>query len=290
MAKKRSNDTPAPAERRLGPLIDRLGPINNACRSADGIDKVELLWDLGDAVLSFDPEASDEVLWLISDRSYITRDLLRYGLIIRRAWPDRSDLRRTFPELKSYSLFRAALPFLKGNRCGITDADYQGILVRLRRRATQETKLFLQGLKRKNIGRAHKKGKAVAKMGETAAAVRKAIGELLDLAGADVTRIADARRAIGADGLLVLSQWCMAVAEDSSIPETRCDHFSWPEPFVALGRNLRFVNATSRDERAGFRKAVGPVTLMEAADLLNALRSDERLQHWNQRRRLHLNV
>ena len=32
MAKKSKNTTEAPSDRRLGPLIDQLGPINNACR------------------------------------------------------------------------------------------------------------------------------------------------------------------------------------------------------------------------------------------------------------------
>ncbi len=49
MAKtKTENDQPAT---QIGDLIDRLGPINNKCRSADGIDKVELLWDIGDTLL-----------------------------------------------------------------------------------------------------------------------------------------------------------------------------------------------------------------------------------------------
>ncbi|MCH7987835.1 MAG: hypothetical protein IID46_01655, partial [Planctomycetes bacterium] len=96
----------------IGELIDRLGPINNKCRSAEGIDKVELLWELGDALLDFAPQADDQLLREIHARSYITRDIMRYGLIIRRGWLKREDLRGRFPRLSRYSLFREALPFL----------------------------------------------------------------------------------------------------------------------------------------------------------------------------------
>jgi hypothetical protein len=116
---------------RLGNLIDKLGPINNACRNAVGIEKVELLWDLGHTLLRIAPDADDKLLWAINERSYITRNLLRYALIIRRSWPERIVLRQTFPRLSHYSLFREALPFLKGDRCGISDDEYRSIVGRL---------------------------------------------------------------------------------------------------------------------------------------------------------------
>ena len=54
--------------------------------------------------------------------------------------------------------------------------------------------------------------------------------------------------------------------------------------------NLLLVSRANRDDRAGFRRALGPLTLMEAADLLNAFRSDERLQQWKRRRGMELTL
>jgi hypothetical protein len=137
-----SGDYPA-----LGKPIDRLGPINNKCRQSDGVEKVESLWDLGDALLASVAGADDALLREINDRSYITRDLLRYGLIIRRGWSQRADLRRQFPKLRHYVLFREALPFLKGDRCGIDDNTHREILRRLNEDSPSETKAFLKDLK-----------------------------------------------------------------------------------------------------------------------------------------------
>jgi hypothetical protein len=290
MAKTRNTSTGTPPDRRLGPLIDRLGPINNACRGAEGIDKLELLWDFGDALLRYDPEARDDLLWAIAQRSYMTRDLLRYALIIRRGWADRSELRQTFPRLTHYSLFREALPFLKGDRCGIAEDTYADVIARLNEGNLQETKDFLLALKTKKIGRKHKKGQAVAKMSEVAEAVRSAVQQLVDLASTNPTHTAEARHALGLDALLALSQWCMAVAEDGSAPPISLEPSSWPEPFATLGKNLVLVGRANRDDRAGFRKALRPVMLMEAADLLNSMRSNEHLEKWKRRRNMDLTL
>jgi hypothetical protein len=145
-------------------------------------------------------------------------------------------------------------------------------------------------MKAKKIGRKHKKGHAVAKMSEMAEAVRSAVRQLFDLASADPIQVAAVRDALGTDTLLALSQWCMAVAEDSAMSATLLEPAAWPEPFAALGNNLLRVRRTNRDDQAGFRKAIGTLTLMEAADLLNALRSDQRLEQWKRRRRMDLIV
>jgi hypothetical protein len=288
MAKRRRSTSTAAGDRGLGPLIDRIGPINNAGRSAEGIDKVELLWDLGEALLCHDPDASDDLLWTISERSYITRDLLRYALIIRRGWAERAELRRTFPRLAQYTLFREALPFLKGNRREIPEEKYQEILTRLNGRNPDGTKEFLLMLKSEAIGRRHKKGQAVAKMGQVAEMVRSAVRQMLVLATAN--KLAELRASLGQDALLTLAQLCMAVAEDSTPPGIPDNREKWPAPFAVLGNSLLLVSQANRDERSGFRKALGPVTLMEAADLLNSMRSDEGLSQWKRRRRMDLTL
>lgn len=284
MAKKGSPRGKASSDHQLGALIDQLGPINNSCRRLDGIDKVERLWDLGDALLRFDPDAKDELLWTVAERSYLTRDLLRYALIIRRSWRDRTDLRRVLPRLTQYSLFREALPFLKGDRCGISDGTYNDILARLNRGDGQQTKDFLRQLKGRKIGRKHKKGQAITKMSEVAETVRTAIKQLFDLAKRDPKQIAAERKAMGAEALLILSQWCMAVSEDNTSALSSLQPTAWPPPFGPLGNGMLMVSRASREDRAGFRKALGSMILMEAADLLNALRSDERLAEWKRRR------
>jgi DNA phosphorothioation-associated putative methyltransferase len=61
-------------------------------------------------------------------------------------------------------------------------------------------------------------------------------------------------------------------------------------PNAPPARNLLIVSRANREERAGFRKALGSLALMEAADVLNALRSDERLERWKQRKDMKLTI
>lgn len=290
MAKKNKKTAEAPSNRSLGPLIDRLGPINNACRGAEGIDKIELFWDLGEILLQYDADAADALLRTIAERSYITRDLLRYGLIVRRGWADRADLRRTFPTLMQFSLFREALPFLKGDRCGISDQQHGEIVAMLNGSDSKDAKEFFLALKKKKIGRQHKKGQAVEKMFDTANAVRESIRQLFELGGAGKDKVRALRDAVGVEPLLRVAQLCMALAEDGTVPQTLPEPAGWPDALTSLVTNLRAVSQANREDRAGFRKALGAVRLMEAADLINALRTDEQLAQWESRRRMKLNA
>ena len=273
----------------IGELIHRLGPINNKCRHADGIDKVELLWDLGDALLDLTPDANDQLLREIHERSYITRDIMRYGLIIRRGWQDRDDLRSQFPRLSRYSLFREALPFLKGDRCGIDDKMHRRVVEHLNAADTRKTKSYLKQLKQENIGRKHKKGKAADRMSEPAGILRSAIRQLIDLAEANPSQLASLAESVGDDTIMRLSQVCVAVADDATIPKIPSVDVAH-EPIASVRTALATAASASRDNQNGFRKAVGAIMLMELADLLNAIRSDERLQQWHKRRRMSLSL
>jgi hypothetical protein len=288
---KRNNHPPAePGDARLGPLIEKLGPINNAARSADGIGKVELLWDLGEAILAVYPDADDHVLWGIASRSYITRDILRYALIIRRAWSERAALRKTFPRLEHYTLFREALPFLKGDRCGITDDVYQDVVTQLNGGGKPgEVKEFLLSLKSEKVGRKHHKGQARARMVPTAEPVRAGVQAALAAATQGGEPALEIRRQLGDAWLLRLAQWCMAAADDTPF-ESPDDGATLPAPFGPLATALAGVGRANRDDRSGFRKAVGVTTLMDGADLFHALRSDADLEKWRARRAARLRV
>jgi hypothetical protein len=96
------------------------------------------------------------------------------------------------------------------------------------------------------------------------------------------------RTTIGPDRFLLLSQLCMAMAGGEDPPAFSAEVGTWPEPLASLADGLLLLTRANRDDRAGFRKTLSPVALMEAADLLNALRSEERLEQWKQRRAMHL--
>jgi hypothetical protein len=283
--KSKTTETGAP----LGELVERLGPINNKCRTAEGIEKVELLWDLGDSLLEIAPDANDQLLRSIHEHSYITRDILRYGLIIRRGWDNRSALRKQFPKLSRYSLFREALPFLKGDRCGIDDSVFANIISQLNSADAGNAKEFLKRLKKERIGRQHKKGQAVVRMSESVTALRGAFKQLVALVEDQPDQLIQLAERIGHRDVLQLSQFCVALADNAPLPSIP-KIGAGLEPVASVGLALTAIQSVSREDQNGFRKAVGAVTLMELADLLNALRSSEQINQWQKRQQLKLTL
>ncbi|MCI0525272.1 MAG: hypothetical protein L0Y75_08435, partial [Acidobacteria bacterium] len=85
---KKQSDKASAQSVNLGGLIEQLGPLNNHWRDCSQADKVLTLWDMGEVLLRSSPNPSDALLWEIQGRSYLTRNLLRYALIVRRSWED----------------------------------------------------------------------------------------------------------------------------------------------------------------------------------------------------------
>ncbi len=270
---------------KLGPLIEKLGPLNNKWRGSAPSEKVLTLWAMGDVLLMALPKPSDSVLWEIQRRSYITRVVLRYALIVRRSWPIRADLEELVAGLLSYTVFREALPFLKGKREGIDDATYQRVLGFLRNANTKISIQHLKNLKSQTIGRKHKKGVSVNAVRDPALKFSQALDRLeLEVVNGARTGFSETPQT-----LALLSSWAVAIATrevaDNFRPLPIRDEVlsELAEPLVSAIR--RGPAAT-----AAFRKIVGPNRLMDAADLLNSGRSEQELNHWRRRRSLSAGV
>ena len=141
----------------LGSLIEQLGPLNNRWREGKPAEKVLTLWDMGEVILRGIPDAADPLLWEIQQRSYMTRNVLRYALIVRRAWRHRGALEKLVSNLHNFTVFREALPFLKGDREGIDEATYWKVVSLLGVPNTSEALRYIKGLKAQKIGRQHRR-------------------------------------------------------------------------------------------------------------------------------------
>lgn len=103
-------------------LIDELAPLNNKFRIIKNpIEKIEALWDMGQVIdnyLSQHDLKLHELLYQIYDphstikRSYITRDLGSYSYRIFKYFNNKKEIRKKLSGLKSYTLFREAIPLL----------------------------------------------------------------------------------------------------------------------------------------------------------------------------------
>jgi hypothetical protein len=264
----------------LGSLIEQLGPLNNRWRDGSQAEKVLTLWDMGEVLLKSAPYPLDALLWEIQGSSYLTRNLLRYALIVRRGWEDRKQLEQLTRGLRSFTLFREALPFLKGDREEIDEDTHTKVVAQLSNPDTRAAAQYLKKLKAQKIGRQHKKGAGVSAIQDQAVRFERALAELEN----EAVQTASANASLSADALIALSQITMAIATGDEIKELPAAVTKAPDHLSALVEPLTTAARGGRAGVAAFRKAVGAERLMLAADLLNSLRSAESLAEWRRRR------
>jgi len=275
MTKQKTQNTTEAVD--LGQLIEKLGPLNNQWRDGSQAEKALALWEMGEALLKSVSDPADKLLWEIQSRSYLTRITLRYALIVRRGWKTRGELEKLTHGLRSYTIFREALPFLKGDREGIDETTYRQVVSQLSSTDTKAAIAYLKKLKAKKIGRRQHRGVSAAGIRESASDFLQALSNLEAAASAD-----DA--AEPADALVPLSQIAVAIATEEPIAGWPLASTVLPERLSSVAEPLRQAVQSGRSALSAFRKAVGAERLMQAADLLNSLRSTESLAEWQTRR------
>lgn len=282
MTKK--GDQPRTKEVNLGRLIEQLGPLNNRWRDSQPAEKVLTLWDMGEVILKHVPSPSDPLLWDIQKRSYLTRSLLRYALIVRRGWKQHDDLAGLVSGLRSYTVFREALPFLKGDREGIDETTHSKVASVLRDPNTSRAIHFLKDLKTRAIGRKHRKGSSVSAIRDQAAEFERVLAEL-ELENVRAVAVPDVA---WPEALVALSQIAMAVATEEPLREVPSAATSLQGRLMTLADPLVSAVRGGRDSISAFRRVVGAERLMQAADLLNSMRGEASLAEWRRRRRSEL--
>lgn len=130
--------TPRITNDQLVGLIDELGPINNQLRmTEDPLMRVELMWDFGETINCIMEKTGvklHELLLAIYDphattkMSYITRDLGSYCYRIFKFFKQRNEIRSTLPGLRSYQLFREAIPLLFNEKYRLSSSRKQEVI------------------------------------------------------------------------------------------------------------------------------------------------------------------
>jgi hypothetical protein len=234
-----------------------------------------------DVLLMAHPKPADSLLWEIQRRSYITRVVLRYALIVRRSWPIRGDLEELVMGLRSYTVFREALPFLKGKREGIDAPTHARILTLLRSANTQNSIQQIKDLKSRTIGRRHKKGASVAAVRDPALKFSQALDQL----ELEVIRGAKTDLRETPQTLSLLSSLAVAIATGEGTDNFQQLTLTGPV-LTELAEPLVSVIRGGAAAISAFRRAAGSRRLMEAADLLNSGRTEQELNQWKKRHSL----
>ncbi len=262
----------------LGPLIAELGPLNNRWRSGSPVEKVLTTWDMGEVLLTHVPNPTDGLLWQIQGMSYMTRNQLRYALVVRRGWDNREELEQLVEGLSNYTVFREALPFLKGQREGLDRKTYLYVVALLREPDATSATRYIKSLKAGKIGRQHKKGASISEIRPLAIAF---LNEVDQLEKEMIRGIAPDELSPGV--LIAASQLAVAIATSTpnQIPtvlqEVKSQDMKLLAPLIEAIRG-------GRDAVSAFRRVVSADRLMQTADLLHSMRSKETLEEWRHRR------
>lgn len=262
----------------LGSLIEQLAPLNNRLREGNQAEKVLTLWAIGDVLLNAIDNPGDDLFWEIQGRSYITRDLLRRSLIVRRGWEQQRSLAELVQGLSSFTVFREALPFLKGDREGIDAKTYLRVVALLKERDTKAAIAGLKKLKQKHIGRQHHKGVGKLETKEIAQTFLSAMQQIENKIRTSVTTPWSK-----ADEIVTLSQLAMAIASDEMFQVPAIPTMPEIDSLQTIADILSSVMRAGRANISAFRQQVGAARLMRAADLFNSLQSEQALTEWQRR-------
>lgn len=113
-------------------LIDDIAPLNNQFRlTTNPINKIEIMWEIGkriDQALIETRTKLHELLYTLYDphgkkMAYITRDLGSYSYRIFKYFESKNDIKKTFPMLSNYTLFREAIPLLFNDKYSLSEQE-----------------------------------------------------------------------------------------------------------------------------------------------------------------------
>lgn len=275
-------------------LIEEIAPLNNAYRSAvrstavDGAGVLEIMWDAGEVLAGAGVKKVDPVAWQIYGRtkerrrSYITRSFVVYCFRVRRYFPAREDIRKQFPALARYSLFREALPLLDNRKYALAGAEREGLVKLLNSgRDPRKIREEIAGIKRGRVGERDARDSRLKELEGASAVILARHQELVEInASRDKKKIRALRRRLGDDTLLGLSRLCLPLfSEEFPAPDCVIDcaglKGAWRVFCDALSETVAGGPAT----RNRMRRLVRPVVFMELAEMLSAARSGSLVEH-----------
>lgn len=260
----------------IGKLIEIIGPLNNQIRELDGYQKLSLLWDVGDILVKEGIVKIHPVAWAIQKRSYITRDLLSYCYRIRKKWPVKKEMENLFKNIKSYTVFREALPLIENEKFRLKNAKVNEVIKWLSEGRTKEIKDRIIAMKRRLIARPNDRRQRLQEYSKEARIFKDLYEYLVKIiASEDSDKLEEIKRSVGEDNLLKISQICMAIMnEDYKGPRT-IEFSVLPNNFRELAVEILPISLGSREVKARFRRIMDNEKIIEMADILSSIKSGE---------------
>jgi len=271
-------------------LIEEITPLNNIYRTGikdnwDGIKILKIMWDVGDILFNHGITKIHPIAWKIYGkekgirRSYITRDFISYCFRIRKYFENKKNIENEFPSLQRYSLFREAFPLLENPKYKL-DGQEKADLIKLlnSRRPFPAIKMAITRLKKEKIQINNDRRQRLAEMAPLKDNFIDISRELSDLIKEhELQKVRSFRNKIGIEALQELSQLCLSLTQEGlSISKiTQLQMVNSDEEWITFGLNLIRISNSDLEMRNRYRRVISASRLMEMAEMLNALCTDE---------------
>lgn len=260
----------------IGQLIEKIGPFNNRIRDCEGYKRISLMWEVGDILFEGGVKKVHPVAWEIHRRSYITRDLLSYCYRVRKKWPNKQELQRLFHKVVSYGVFREALPLIENEKFILGKKEVNSIIESLSMDDPLALRKHLASLKKKHINIRNDRRQRLHEIREEVVVFNEFYQYLSGLIKeGDSAELASIKRKLGEDGMLRISQFCMAISKDDYKGPTNIDTINLSGILVKFVEKLLPLSLAAKEKKARFRRLIPSDSLVEIADIINSVRLGE---------------
>jgi len=283
-------------------LIEQITPFYNSYRDfvsegKRGTEVLELMWDVGEVLktyLDINKVKPHNLYWQIYGKaqgvktSYITRDFLSYCLRIRKFFPNKDQIRKSFPNLKRYSLFREAFPLLENPKYKLPEEETTILLKLLNSDLEpQEIKNQIVTIKNNVIGI---KNDRMQKIHEIEPTVRNFVliyNHVFSLIKKNLeSEHEDFLSMIGNDYLEELVQAISSLTEEGLyVPDLKA-RSDLPQPWDEFTNNVTSLIKGKVELRNRFRRVFPVKKIYVLAEMLNALKTKKGIQHYREKMNL----
>jgi len=274
----------------ISTLIEQIAPLNNRYRESikknlRGAEILKIMWEVGKILFKHNIKNIHPIAWKIYGRekglrrSYITRDFLSYCFRIRNYFKSKSLIEEQFPSLQRYSLFREAFPLLENPKYELNKRETKELIELLNSNLPfSEIKRKIVKLKKAKIQIYNDRRQRLHEMVPVRDNFIEIYKDLFTLIKDDnLSAVKIFRGKIGDNMLSQLSQLCLSFTQEGlSFPEIDQNQTKKLEKkWKLFCENLIKLSNSDIETRNRFRRLVPISKIIEVAEILNGLRTDD---------------
>jgi len=272
-------------------LIAEIGSLNNEYRYAiragkSGREVLEIMWDVGEILRRNRVKKIHPIAWRIYGKaqgvkkSNITRDFLSYCFRIRRFFREKEEIKREFPTLARYSIFREAFPLLDNPNFNLKGKQLISLKKLLNSASgINRTKKIIIELKKKKIGIKNPRTQRLAEFKNEVQNFFQLYEELRNtILKNDIDAIAKLRDFTTPDGVRGFSDILVAFTQEGlKFPKIKVSD-NVPPKWKRVWEDLERLANKSVEDRNRFRRLIPPSYLMRLAEMISTIHNRRELK------------